>query len=175
MLREIIIRYRDVEGPATRAIFNGADLAEYAYHALELVNGTPDREALVIIPLDARRMPLGHLRVDGLAHAVIMDVQTAIGTVLRLGADEWAMAHVHPSGDPRPSQEDIDTTERLATASALVGVRLVGHVVVTHGGKWQSVTNRASYGELDRVQMAGPDVAAHEPADVVERPHLELD
>lgn len=40
------------------------------------------------------------------------------------------VAHVHPSGDPTPSREDIQVTERLAKAADILGIRLIDHVIV---------------------------------------------
>jgi DNA repair protein RadC len=42
--------------------------------------------------------------------------------------------HNHPSGDPSPSREDREFTRRLASASDVVGLRLLDHVVVGREG-----------------------------------------
>lgn len=38
--------------------------------------------------------------------------------------------HNHPSGNPEPSQADVDLTKRLKEALALVDIRVLDHVVV---------------------------------------------
>ena len=43
------------------------------------------------------------------------------------------VAHTHPSGDPTPSIEDIQVTERLSRASDILGIRLLDHVIVGDG------------------------------------------
>lgn len=48
--------------------------------------------------------------------------------------------HTHPSGDPTPSAEDISFTRRMAEAAEIIGVRLVDHLVVGHGGRWSSLS-----------------------------------
>ncbi len=40
------------------------------------------------------------------------------------------VAHTHPSGDPTPSQQDIEVTERLNKASDILGIKLLDHVIV---------------------------------------------
>lgn len=40
------------------------------------------------------------------------------------------VAHNHPSGDPQPSKEDIDITERLIETGRLLGIRLLDHIVL---------------------------------------------
>ena len=38
--------------------------------------------------------------------------------------------HNHPSGDPRPSPDDVALTERLAAAGRLMGIELIDHVIL---------------------------------------------
>ena len=37
--------------------------------------------------------------------------------------------HNHPSGDPAPSQDDIELTQRLKQAGELLGVKVLDHIV----------------------------------------------
>jgi len=46
------------------------------------------------------------------------------------GANSIVVFHNHPSGDPRPSAEDIDLTRRLVSAGVLMGIDLVDHVIL---------------------------------------------
>jgi DNA repair protein RadC len=41
------------------------------------------------------------------------------------------VAHNHPSGDPYPSQKDIEATQQLVAAGILLGVHLRDHVIIT--------------------------------------------
>ena len=43
------------------------------------------------------------------------------------------LAHVHPSGDPTPSRDDVELTRRLSSAGALLGIEILDHIVVGHG------------------------------------------
>ena len=38
--------------------------------------------------------------------------------------------HNHPSGDPKPSWEDIETTKRLVEAGEILGIRVLDHVII---------------------------------------------
>jgi DNA repair protein RadC len=42
--------------------------------------------------------------------------------------------HNHPSGDPTPSDVDIEVTHQLVEAGALLGVRVHDHVIVAEHG-----------------------------------------
>ena len=43
-----------------------------------------------------------------------------------------AILHNHPSGDPNPSREDIETTRQLKAAADALEVELHDHVVIGH-------------------------------------------
>jgi DNA repair protein RadC len=47
-----------------------------------------------------------------------------------LSAAGIVVLHNHPSGDPSPSQEDRDCTERLVAACRVVGISLLDHVII---------------------------------------------
>jgi len=38
--------------------------------------------------------------------------------------------HNHPSGDPLPSKEDIETTKRLIKAGKIMGIEVLDHIIV---------------------------------------------
>jgi DNA repair protein RadC len=50
--------------------------------------------------------------------------------VIELGASAIILVHNHPSGDPTPSQSDIEMTQRLAAALNTISVVLHDHVIV---------------------------------------------
>jgi DNA repair protein RadC len=57
-----------------------------------------------------------------------------IKRALELGATALIMVHNHPSGDPTPSQADIDMTLEVAAAGEKLGIMLHDHVVISKRG-----------------------------------------
>jgi DNA repair protein RadC len=53
---------------------------------------------------------------------------------LELNASALIMVHNHPSGDPKPSQADIEMTRKVKDAAGAVGLTLHDHVIVSRGG-----------------------------------------
>lgn len=53
---------------------------------------------------------------------------------LELQAAAIIMVHNHPSGDPTPSQADIDMTHQVAQAAKSMGIQLHDHVIVAKSG-----------------------------------------
>ncbi len=56
---------------------------------------------------------------------------------LALEAASLVLVHNHPSGDPKPSREDMDMTRQVQEAAAVMGIGLRDHVIVGNG-RWLS-------------------------------------
>ncbi len=50
---------------------------------------------------------------------------------LELGAASIILCHNHPSGDPTPSQADIDITEAIIEAAKTLGINVHDHLIIT--------------------------------------------
>lgn len=68
------------------------------------------------------------------------------GPAIRRGAAAVVVAHNHPSGDPTPSPQDIEVTKRLISASEILGIRLIDHVIVGDGS-FISMKNEGYFGD----------------------------
>ena len=55
-------------------------------------------------------------------------------TAVRESAAAVIFVHNHPSGDIKPSQEDILLTRRLVQAGDVLGIKVLDHVIVGDGG-----------------------------------------
>jgi DNA repair protein RadC len=60
-------------------------------------------------------------------------------SALEMGAVSFVMAHNHPSGDPAPSEHDVELTHAIEHAAHLISVPLQDHVIVTPAGRFVSV------------------------------------
>ncbi len=52
---------------------------------------------------------------------------------IRCSAANFIAVHNHPSGDPTPSREDIEVSERLVEAGRLIGISCLDHIIIGHG------------------------------------------
>jgi DNA repair protein RadC len=68
--------------------------------------------------------------------------QDVFRPAVRRGAAGIILVHNHPSGDPSPSEDDYKVTQRISEAGALIGIKLVDHVVVGGGGGFSSLKAR---------------------------------
>ncbi|QHI73320.1 RadC family protein [Aminipila terrae] len=52
---------------------------------------------------------------------------------VKKSASAVIFVHNHPSGNPAPSREDIDITERLIKAGEVLGIRVIDHIIIGDG------------------------------------------
>lgn len=92
------------------------------------------QEVFVALAMDARHRVLNLRRVaQGSATSVEAHPREVFGPAVREGGTALIVAHNHPSGDPEPSEEDRQLTERLQRAGDLLGIPLLDHLVVGEG------------------------------------------
>jgi DNA repair protein RadC len=54
--------------------------------------------------------------------------------LIRTSAAAVIFCHNHPSGDPAPSRQDVDLTQRLRDVGELCGITVLDHVIVGSEG-----------------------------------------
>ena len=67
-------------------------------------------------------------------HWLALQAADPVRAAIRLDASAFFLVHNHPCGDPTPSREDVDTTQRIAAASMIADIPLLEHVVVARRG-----------------------------------------
>ena len=92
------------------------------------------REMFLVVLLDARHRVLGEEIVsEGSLTTSIVHPREVFLPAVRESAGAMVLVHNHPSGDPRPSDEDVAVTRRLVHAAELLGIRVLDHVIVGDG------------------------------------------
>ncbi len=101
-----------------------------------------DRECVAVALLDARNRLVGihAVHVGTATHATVGPADVFKAAILS-NAQGVVIVHNHPSGDPSPSEDDIDLTRRLKAAGQTVGIAVLDHVVVA-GDSFVSLRQR---------------------------------
>lgn len=92
--------------------------------------GREKKENFVIIFFDTRNNLIVEDVSVGTLNASIVHPREVFKRAILNNASHVVIAHNHPSGDPRPSDEDIATTMRLVEAGKILGISLIDHIVV---------------------------------------------
>lgn len=96
--------------------------------------GLPQEEFHLLL-LDVRGKLIRKTRVAGGGLAgVMIHPRDIFREAVKANAASVILCHNHPSGDPRPSREDIEASRRLEAAGELIGIRVADHIVIASNG-----------------------------------------
>jgi DNA repair protein RadC len=92
------------------------------------------QEHFIAVLLDNKNRKIRHVTVSlGSLTASIVHPRDVYAQVIRESAAAVIFVHNHPSGDPTPSKEDLEITQRLRQVGDLIGVRVLDHIVIGKG------------------------------------------
>ena len=92
------------------------------------------KEVFKIILLNTKNHIIKYLNVSvGSLNSSIVHPREVFSEAVKSGCSGMLLVHNHPSGDPEPSREDIETTQRLVNAGNILGIKVLDHVVIGDG------------------------------------------
>ncbi|HUM44984.1 MAG TPA: DNA repair protein RadC [Fervidobacterium sp.] len=97
------------------------------------LNGV-DREHFVIILLNCKNGIIGINTVSvGNLNSSLVHPREVFKPAIVAGAASIILAHNHPSGDPKPSSEDLSLTRRIKEAGDILGIGVLDHIIIGDG------------------------------------------
>lgn len=69
----------------------------------------------------------------GSLNASIVHPREVFNRAVKRSSSAIILAHNHPSGDPKPSGEDINITKRLIEAGTIIGINVLDHIIIGDG------------------------------------------
>jgi len=137
-IRKLVLKYERVAVAEEAAPYGenaccSGDVARVARLAKALLSEEPTEVFLVFL-LDNKHRVLGYHEVarGGLATCAV-EPASIVWAALIANAPAIVMAHCHPSGDPTPSDVDIEFTRSAVKAAKMLGIRVLDHVIVGDG------------------------------------------
>lgn len=92
------------------------------------------KEVFKVILLNTKNRIIRTVVVStGSLNASIVHPREAFSEAVKSGASCVIFVHNHPSGDPEPSKEDIETTGRLTEAGNVLGIGVIDHIILGNG------------------------------------------
>jgi DNA repair protein RadC len=133
-IREAELTYRrrktahDAGAPTVTTVRSSQDIAPIARALI----GARLTESLIVFALDSKNRIVGfHEVARGSTSSCPVLPADVLRYPLIAGAVGLILAHNHPSGDVTPSPEDRTVTRRIVEASALLGLRVLDHLIVS--------------------------------------------
>lgn len=95
----------------------------------ELINYL-EQAKMILLNRNNRVLGIVDLSTGG-GVSTVMDARVIFATALKATATSLIVAHNHPSGNLRPSSEDIRLTEKLKQAGKLLEIEVHDHLIVS--------------------------------------------
>src|SRR6266436_6679851 len=125
-------------GAPTRSAEDEERVARLIYSTLDA-----DKEHFVLLSLNNKNRVNGFKVIStGSLTASLVHPREVWRAALHLCAAAVVFIHNHPSGEPQPSQEDIEITRRLKETGEMLGIRVLDHVVIGDQERFFSFSDR---------------------------------
>ncbi len=130
-------RYASLTVHQKQAINSSKD----AIHLLAPDMENLDKEHFIVLLLDTRHNLIKKERIFiGTLDNSMIHPREIFKPAIIESAAAIIIAHNHPSGDPSPSNDDIEVTKKLKQAGTLLGIEVLDHIIIG---------NKSSYSFID--------------------------
>ncbi len=91
------------------------------------------REHFLSLHLNSKNQLIREVLISiGSLSSSVVHPREVFAPAVRDSAAALIFLHNHPSGDPAPSREDRECTQRLCRAGKILGIRVLDHIVLGH-------------------------------------------
>ncbi|MBU4482807.1 MAG: DNA repair protein RadC [Actinobacteria bacterium] len=93
------------------------------------------KEQFIVLLLDIKNKIIKEVLISmGSLTSSIVHPREVIKPIIKESAASVIFIHNHPSGDPEPSSDDIEITNRLCKSCSIMGISVLDHIIVAEGG-----------------------------------------
>lgn len=95
------------------------------------------QESFFILMLNNKNYVIGEEVITrGILDSSIIHPREVFKPAIKNSASRIILVHNHPSGDPNPSEEDKDITEKLIEAGKMIDISVLDHVIIGKEKWW---------------------------------------
>jgi DNA repair protein RadC len=136
-IREVKVSYQPLRGTLFQV---RSSQSAYDYISRVYDEGTIGLyEEFIVLLLNRANRVLGCLKLSrGGLTGTVVDLRILYGTALKAMASSIVIAHNHPSGNLKPSDEDRELTKKISDAGKLLDVNLLDHLILGTEGDYAS-------------------------------------
>ena len=129
-IAEISKRFRTYKSGEEYKITKPKDAAEYVMESMRYLK----QECLKVLMLNTKNVIISLKDVSlGTLNSSIVHPREVFCEAIKKSSAGIIICHNHPSGDPTPSNEDINITHRLKESGKLLGIDLIDHIIIGNG------------------------------------------
>jgi DNA repair protein RadC len=125
-MSELGKRHSKSKNPITK-ISKAEDVYNYFKDSLE---NEKQENFYILILNNANKIINKELICKGILDSVILHPREIFKPAIKHSASKIILIHNHPSGDPKPSQEDLQITKQLIEAGKLIDIKVLDHVII---------------------------------------------
>jgi DNA repair protein RadC len=93
------------------------------------------KEQFKVVLLDIKNKVIKDILVSqGSLTSSIVHPREVLKPAIQASAASVIFIHNHPSGDPEPSADDIEITNRLGKSCSIIGINMLDHIIVAENG-----------------------------------------
>lgn len=103
-----------------------------------------DREKFIVLHLNVKNQVVSYevVSIGSLSNSIVHPREVFKGAILA-NAAHVILLHNHPSGEPEPSEDDIEVTAKLMKAGKLLCIDVLDHIIIGSGtDKWCSLRRK---------------------------------
>lgn len=143
--------YRMSSGIHTRnPVINSPETASAFFHSV--MDKIHDKEAFVVAFLNTKNRVIDHEVVSvGTINSSLAHPREVFRNAIINKANSVILCHNHPSGELKPSREDIHVTQRLKETGNLLGIQVLDHLII-NGVNQQEHYSFKSQGVLETTE-----------------------
>jgi len=95
--------------------------------------GSKKKEHFKILSLNTRKRLISIDDISiGTLNSSVAHPREIFHSAIQNAADSIILVHNHPSGDPTPSKDDTELTERLIKVGKILGIEIIDHIIITN-------------------------------------------
>lgn len=92
------------------------------------------KEHFIVLLINAKGKILEECEISiGDLSSTLIHPREVFCRAVRRSAAAVVLVHNHPSGDPSPSKQDLETTQRLVQAAQILGIHVLDHIIIGDG------------------------------------------
>ena len=133
-LSEIHVSYKPGLTSSTTTITNSQNAYEI-FKSLFPEDTISLQEQFVVLYLNRANRLIGSYQLSkGGITGTIADVRLILSVALKTLATGLILAHNHPSGNLKPSEADIQLTQKVKDAAKLLDIEVMDHIIISSEG-----------------------------------------